>query len=617
MFRRDVQNKGIATTPGAQPQGAVGRGEVLASFGLLFIAVILTGLAVTSFVIVLAVRQQARAQAEQAAPAIMNLIAQVVRTNLEAPADELQHTLNNLTRIPRVQYCRLELEHGVTGDPHLIEARAPHVLATTARQMRTKIQTRAGEVAGTLIVGYELTPDPAVAGMLWTATGLVAIGCLVAFWLIYRWMRQRSRPIGFVRDNLLAYHEGTERAWDLLTVQELAGREVQAWNALLASVADMQRELDAYRTRQNLSDSLLSMQSQSSQAILNALPIGILRVDSDDRIIYANYSATQLLRIHETEAERPLLTELLLQPVAETILGLRRNIAGTGIDCRLEHPSGQTIVRLIPINLGPDHNELVVTIQDITQLKEAKRTRDEFLTHITHELRTPLTNIRAYAETLNDDFFDDEQTRRECYNVIMAETRRLSKLIEDVLSVSQIEAGAARLTRVSLRLDESLRQAVQDVQATADAKSIELSLKIPSKVPTISGDRLRLLQVWTNLIGNAIKYTPESGMVSVALEFDQQVIRLRVSDSGIGIAPEYHEQVFEMFFRVPDAVVDAETGTGLGLAIVREIVRLHGGSIWVESESGSGTTFVVELPVSDSNENSEQVGLTDGTHRDR
>jgi len=124
-----------------------------------------------------------------------------------------------------------------------------------------------------------------------------------------------------------------------------------------------------------------------------------------------------------------------------------------------------------------------VTVQDITQLKEAERSRDEFLAHITHELRTPLTNIRAYAETLSDDFFDDEQTRRECYNVIMTETRRLSKLIEDVLSVSQIEAGAARLARVPLRVEESLRQAVQDVQAAADAKSTELTLKIRPSSP--------------------------------------------------------------------------------------------------------------------------------------
>ena len=244
----------------------------------------------------------------------------------------------------------------------------------------------------------------------------------------------------------------------------------------------------------------------------------------------------------------------------------------------------------------------------MSQLIEAARSRDTFLAHITHELRTPLTNIRAYAETLNEDFFDDEQTRRECYNVIMSETRRLSRLIEDVLSVSQIESGASRFERVQVRLDQSLRQTVQDVQASADAKSIELNLQIPSKVPAVLGDRMRLQQVWVNLLGNAIKYTPQGGSVSVGVQSDERVVRVCVSDTGIGIDPQYHEKVFEKFFRTDQPDVSATEGSGLGLSITQEIVRMHGGSIRVESEMGSGATFIVELPLARETSDSPKAG---------
>jgi len=111
--------------------------------------------------------------------------------------------------------------------------------------------------------------------------------------------------------------------------------------------------------------------------------------------------------------------------------------------------------------------------------------------------------------------------------------------------------------------------------------------------------------VWTNLIGNAIKYTPSGGSVSVVAEANEQLVRVRVTDTGIGIAAECHEKIFEKFYRVKDAAVEAEEGTGLGLAIAREVVRLHGGSVWVESEPGTGATFVVELPVGSAGETAE------------
>ena len=131
------------------------------------------------------------------------------------------------------------------------------------------------------------------------------------------------------------------------------------------------------------------------------------------------------------------------------------------------------------------------------------------------------------------------------------------------------------------------------------------------------GDRHRLHQVWLNIIGNAIKYTPKSGTVSVDVEAHDSVVRVRVADTGIGIAPEFHEKIFEKFFRVNDAAVEAEQGTGLGLAIAREIVRMHGGTIQVESTPGGGTTFTIELPTARDAERTRAAEVLDGAHSHR
>jgi signal transduction histidine kinase len=243
-----------------------------------------------------------------------------------------------------------------------------------------------------------------------------------------------------------------------------------------------------------------------------------------------------------------------------------------------------------------DTGENILFVQDVTQAKEAERARDQFLYHVTHELRTPLTNIRAYAETLSQGVIDDEQTIRECYNVIMGETQRLNRLVEDILNVSQLEVGTARLDVGEVQLDRLMRTVVQDTQGSADARNIDLVLSLPPKMPQVRGDKERLAVVLTNLVGNAIKYTPEGGRVDVRCAMEDSRVRIAVTDTGIGIQAEDQERIFEKFYRVRDERVSAIPGTGLGLAIVKETIRLHGGAVFVESTPGQGSTFTVSLP---------------------
>jgi len=188
-------------------------------------------------------------------------------------------------------------------------------------------------------------------------------------------------------------------------------------------------------------------------------------------------------------------------------------------------------------------------------------------------------------------------TRKECYNVIISETRRLSGLVENILSISQLEVGSARLDAGEVDLQRLIRQMVQDNLGAADEKRIDLTLALPPKVPKVSGDKQRLSVLLNNLIGNAIKYTPAEGKVQVKLDVTGQCIRIGVSDTGIGISPEDRQHVFDKFYRAASDSVQMVTGTGLGLAIAREVARLHGGEIHLESELGKGSTFTIELPL--------------------
>lgn len=597
-----------AATATVAPGGArAARFEPLSVYGALTATLLVLSLGVCAVVLMAALSRQERAALEQNAPATMKMISAKVSEAIDGPVELLKRRLNEALRLAGVSGCRLTrkpLPQAAAEPPATAPATAgletfaagelaPHITALTL-----EASVEGAKHEGRLTVMFVPRSGLWREASLWSSAGLVAVAALGLFFVIYRMMRSRLRALQFVRENLMAYGSGAERAVELLGLQAQVSEEASAWNSLVGFVAQLQQELDGFRARQAVVGAMQTLHAQAARAILDIVPIGVLRIDAGGRLVYTNSAAQRLLSFREAAAGELLSERLENAELCRTLTAMRQSPNGTGLDFRIDFAGGYTVVRLTPLlvtELGED--EVIVTVQDVTQLKEAERSREEFLAHITHELRTPLTNIRAYSETLNEDFFDDEQTRRECYNVIMSETRRLSKLIEDVLSATQIDAGVARLSRQAVRIDESLRKAVQEIQASAESKRVELALKLPSKLPAAFGDAHRLHQVWINLIGNAVKYTPSGGSVSIDAQGEGSLVRVRITDTGIGIPPEFHERIFEKFFRVEDPRVDAEEGTGLGLAITREIVRLHGGFIRVESDAGVGTTFSVELPV--------------------
>jgi two-component system phosphate regulon sensor histidine kinase PhoR len=461
------------------------------------------------------------------------------------------------------------------------------------------IEAPGGGPAGTLrLVAAFREPLVPLSALLRGCAAAAAV-MLLAYLLLYRRLRRHLRPMDAIQRNLESYAAGVEKEFVALSLSDSLGHIAQSWNHLIEQLAEM-RDQDSETAASDLAgDALRRFESRTLRSTLDRLPIGLLRFGQDQIVTYANLAASRLLG-HPTETlVGKLLVDVLEEEVRAPLVGaFARSTPTMSVDRKRGPEEQQSTLRfsLIAAAASSPDREALMTIEDVSHLQEADRARDNFLYHVTHELRTPLTNIQAYAETLTGPDFDDEQTRRECYNVIISETRRLSRLIEDILNISQLEVGTARITMREVDLVRLMRQIVQDHLGAADEKQIDLTLKLPPKIPKVRGDKERLSVLVTNLIGNAIKYTPQGGHVTVTLEVGERCVDVAVTDTGIGIAPADQNHVFDKFYRATSEEVQTVKGTGLGLAIAREVARLHGGDIRLESTLSKGSTFVVELP---------------------
>lgn len=238
------------------------------------------------------------------------------------------------------------------------------------------------------------------------------------------------------------------------------------------------------------------------------------------------------------------------------------------------------------------------------KLQELDKMKDSFLSTVSHELRTPLTSIKSFAEILLT-YDEDKDTQREFLTIINEESDRLTNLINDFLDLSKIESGRMQWDTIELSLLPVVQNAINITQAIAKQKGLTVDLVTVPDLPLVSCDKDRLVQVVTNLLSNSIKFTPEDGKISVVVKVieaggsggESGMVVVSVADTGVGIAPENYEAVFEKFKQVGDTLTDKPQGTGLGLPICKEIIEHYGGQIWVESELGKGSVFFFSLPI--------------------
>ncbi|NMP22137.1 two-component system histidine kinase PnpS [Sulfobacillus harzensis] len=336
------------------------------------------------------------------------------------------------------------------------------------------------------------------------------------------------------------------------------------------------------------------------EAILTSMANGIIILNHGLTITLINRAAREMFRIQEpTVSGRHLLEVIRDVRIDDAVHRVTRHGGSETVQWSPPDQPGLVVeatVAPLPETLGGQG--AVIVSRDISLQSQLDRMRQDFVANVSHELQTPLTIIRGFTETLIDDQDIDEASRTRFTRLIHEEANRMSRLVDDLLTLSRMEHHSLPFSLEGVDVAMLAESVVSRMAPRAEEAGLALEARIPSVLPLVSGDPDRLQEVLLNLVQNAIQYTPQGGRVTVAAQSDAAsgLVGISVKDTGIGIPAEDLPRIFERFYRVDKARSRASGGTGLGLAIVKHIIELHQGRIEVNSTVGQGTEFVVWLP---------------------
>jgi two-component system phosphate regulon sensor histidine kinase PhoR len=344
-------------------------------------------------------------------------------------------------------------------------------------------------------------------------------------------------------------------------------------------------------------------------AMLTSMVEGVMVLDYRGHVLQVNPALERMFGVSRAEARGRACADVFrhqqLNDLVTAILRSRANLE----DEIVLTPTGRCLHIEASVAGGERENEacVVLVFHDITELRRLEKIRKDFVANVSHELRTPLTSIKGYVEALLDGAKDDPAALTKFLDIILKQSDRLNLIIEDLLELSKIESGRVSFKEEPLDLRAIIDRTLSMIKPIADKKGHRLVSSVDETLPPMAGDEGRLVQVLTNLLDNAVKYTPAGGTITVGAKLAPEigitgqagrVVELSVADTGIGIPEQDRPRVFERFYRVDKARSRELGGTGLGLAIVKHIVEGHGGQVWVEANRPQGSRFVVRLPVS-------------------
>ena len=399
---------------------------------------------------------------------------------------------------------------------------------------------------------------------------------------------------------------------------------------LLEGFNTMASQLEVYKAA-NIEE--LRAEQVKQQSLIATMADGAVLLDAEGRIVLVNPTARRLFRWEARNLEGSEVIGVLPDRLAMELAGALQNLISseresTDVRCSFGEPPRtlRIVLQSVRDASGEVLKGIAMTIQDLTREVELNAAQSRFISNVSHELRTPLFNIKSYVETLHDynDQLSDEQ-KQEFLGIANAETDRLTRLVNDVLDLSRLESD--RVWELEpFEVGPAIEQTLRTYRLNAGEKGVDLGFDADPQLPRVLGNWDLLLQVFDNLVGNALKFTPPGGALKLraypwpdqcvldpdsrpgdnpncALTSPLPRLRIEIADSGCGIAAADQERIFERFFRVENAV-HTEAGTGLGLSIVRGILEKHGTQVRMASESGVGTTFWFDLPLehSDSDE---------------
>lgn len=350
------------------------------------------------------------------------------------------------------------------------------------------------------------------------------------------------------------------------------------------------RLADAIRQR---SDDL-ALERRLLAAVMEATSDGVIALDSQNTVRMMNEAAERLLMTDADDARGRPLAEIerdfeMLQ-VASRSADTRRTQRA---QIELLHPRRYVAVTATPLSGGVGEGGALLTLQDSTDERRAQTTRRDFVSNVSHELRSPLASVRAMVETIENGAIEDRTATLDFLSRIQDDIARMTALVNELLELSSLESGQTPVHPSPVKPHEAAGAIVERFRLAAAKKGVELRNGASADAPPAMADPAKLDQILTNLLENALRFTPPGGRIEIAARARARWVDVSVSDTGVGISPEHLPRVFERFFKADRSRSDG--GTGLGLAIAKHLAQAHGGEIRAESAEGEGSVFTVTL----------------------
>ncbi|MCK4389756.1 MAG: hypothetical protein KAV83_05925 [Desulfobacterales bacterium] len=557
---------------------------------------------------------------------LVNLIALHPVSDFEGhERDFLVKTLYENISSEGLVYCLILDRTGhplIALDPYNLVSRIPRDIHLKSRYA-TGLTKQTVEVTGSDETIYEFAKPVFKSGQ---RTGTVRLGfrpaalrffslerigllATIAFFIfamvpfIYCGIRLALRPLKNIDEKIKNIGGGTAPCPATASKEPDIDDVIQSLDQSLSLLREKYKKLEVANMQFEAKIGLIGYEKKQINNIMDSVHYGIIITDSHDNVNHVNRYMLNLLNNTRRQVMARPLSKVLDHEEILSFISQQEVVGQNAIPNHIE----TTFPELAPgENFQVSSSYLtdgektiigkVISIKNITNEKSAERAKHEFISQVAHELRAPLTTIKSYNEMLMGGEIDDIETQKEFYNTITEETDRLARLIENLLNISKIEMGSLSLNRGLLKTDWLVDDCIAAIKAPAQKKHIIIERNMPDKFPSLVGDKELLKVALINILGNAVKYTPENGTITFALTEQDNTIIFDVIDTGYSISKEDLPHVFEKFYRSADANVNKQTGSGLGLPIAFEIIGLHGGKIEVQSKPGKGARFTIRIP---------------------
>lgn len=460
-----------------------------------------------------------------------------------------------------------------------------------------------GQAASVIRIGY-FKPGFGLSVQQIPFFASIALPIFLLVPLFYFYLKREIRPLHDANEKI----EGVIRSGLIQEVKLEASGELSDFmsklNGFIKHAQNRIEELEGHKEGLVTSSKLLSYQRARVENVLQAMPDGVLIIDETGLVNFSNAKIGHLLGVDASSIVGTKPADWCTNPDIIAFFTRSGGARSQNYSSEsLEFSPGNALETIIQITSYPlfspkDTSEIfgtLIVFRDITVEKLAKKSRGEFVAHVAHELKTPLNVLSMYAEALQGEDGKDEGFKIEAVNVINDEVERLSTLISNLLSITKIEMGSLNIDRQRIRLHELLQDTMENVARSGKGMALEFKLDLPKEITPISADKDLLRVAINNLLTNAIKYNQQGGTVTLSVNETTEAINIIVSDTGIGIAKEDQDKIFEKFYRSNEGEVRERTGHGLGLSLARDIVHLHNGHLTVDSTLGKGTEFTINI----------------------